>query len=66
MTIFLYILAYLLVGFVATVSPAGQYAWHRLDLPPIVLLLLWPLFLPIIIVVAAGFAVNDWLEEIIR
>jgi hypothetical protein len=54
------------VGFVATVSPAGQYAWHRLDLPPIVLLLLWPLFLPIIIVVAAGFAVNDWLEEIIR
>jgi hypothetical protein len=66
MTIFLYILAYLLVGFVATVSPAGQYAWHRLDLPPIVLLLLWPLFLPIIMVTAGCIAANDWLEGIIR
>ena len=61
-----YIIAYLFVGFVATMSPAGQLAWNQLDIPPFLFLLLWPILLPATLLITGGMVVNDWLEEIIR
>lgn len=66
MTIFLLIIAYLFVGFVATVSPAGQDAWYRHDVPPFWYWLLWPIMLPGCLLITGGIYVNDWLEGIIR
>lgn len=66
MIIGLLILAYLLVGFVATMSPAGQNAWHQHDIPPLLYMMFWPLILPFCLGITACTYVNDWMERIIR
>ena len=61
----LYALSYLVVGFVATMSPAGQDAWWRHDVPPFWYLLLWPIMLPGCLLITGCIFLNDWLESLL-
>ncbi len=60
------ILAYLFVGFIATMSPLGAYAYDETDLPPLLFMLAWPLTVPALLIISALFVVNDWLEDLLR
>ncbi len=64
----LYILGYLWVGFIAARSPFGQYvgAKEPWDLPPLMLMTLWPVVAPVILISAACEYLNNQLKKFHR
>lgn len=57
--------AYLLFGFVITASPIGQAACTGKDggCPPLLLLLGWPLLVPIFLASISCQRINQWLKD---
>ena len=64
----LYILAYLWVGFIAVVSPVGHEVCtgEKGDIPPLFLLLLWPVLVPMFLIHLGCRYFNNKLKDLLK